>query len=438
MVHRHRFRFPVAQILLLATLFAIAAPARSSAQCTDYSVPGVEPTPFVFDLAPDGIEDLALDGPIAWTAVTIYGHLAAVDLTDPYDPQLLGSERVLIMDETYDVAISGDRAFVTYIQWGGPAGVRVFDISDPADPVDVGDFVPDSGWPSYVAARGDLLYVSVSYYTFAILDVSDPAAPQVIGSLWVDHPWEITLDGDLAYVATDSRPQIIDVGDPTAPQLVGELPTTDVPNRIAVGNGLAWVATDDGMEVFDVSDPTAPLALGSAATPRTATFITISADGSLAYVPVHSSGLHVFDVRDPATPALLAVIDLAGVQWGRVYEYGDDLLVVGNGRLYVLPQQCALLATAVTASNPRLYLDAAPNPFNPRTNLRFELPAPATATVQIFDAAGRLTSTLVDGEALPAGVSRRIWNGTDDQGRAAPSGSTSAACRPEPTRRCSG
>jgi hypothetical protein len=63
----------------------------------------------------------------------------------------------------------------------------------------------------------------------------------------------------------------------------------------------------------------------------------------------------------------------------------------------------------------------APNPFNPRTELRFGLAAPGRAGLAIFDARGRLVRRLLDAD-LTAGDHVADWDGRDDGGRAAPSG----------------
>ena len=64
---------------------------------------------------------------------------------------------------------------------------------------------------------------------------------------------------------------------------------------------------------------------------------------------------------------------------------------------------------------------AQPNPFNPRTTLRFELPAPASVRLEVFDLAGRLVRTLVTA-AMPEGSHEAAWDGCDDGGRAVASG----------------
>lgn len=64
----------------------------------------------------------------------------------------------------------------------------------------------------------------------------------------------------------------------------------------------------------------------------------------------------------------------------------------------------------------------APNPFNPRTTLRFSLAVEAPVSLHIFDAAGRLVRTLLNDQTLAAGDYQRRWDGRDDGGRAVGSG----------------
>jgi len=64
---------------------------------------------------------------------------------------------------------------------------------------------------------------------------------------------------------------------------------------------------------------------------------------------------------------------------------------------------------------------AAPNPFNPRTAIAFDLPAASHVELTVYDLRGRAVRQLVSGE-LPSGHHVRHWNGRDDGGRAVASG----------------
>ncbi len=68
-----------------------------------------------------------------------------------------------------------------------------------------------------------------------------------------------------------------------------------------------------------------------------------------------------------------------------------------------------------------LNLAAYPNPFNPRTAIRFELPEARTVRLDIFDLTGRLVRSLHNG-SLAAGTHEMTWQGRDDAGRSLPSG----------------
>ncbi len=78
---------------------------------------------------------------------------------------------------------------------------------------------------------------------------------------------------------------------------------------------------------------------------------------------------------------------------------------------------------AVPAANPPRFrvLPNVPNPFNPSTELRFELPIAGDTGVRIFDAQGRLVRTLVHA-VLAAGAHTVEWNGRDDAGHTLASG----------------
>jgi hypothetical protein len=63
-----------------------------------------------------------------------------------------------------------------------------------------------------------------------------------------------------------------------------------------------------------------------------------------------------------------------------------------------------------------------PNPFNPRTEIGFELGESASVTLLVLDAAGRRVRTLIEGEVRARGRHAASWDGLDDGGRPLPSG----------------
>ncbi|MBU1074138.1 T9SS type A sorting domain-containing protein, partial [bacterium] len=76
--------------------------------------------------------------------------------------------------------------------------------------------------------------------------------------------------------------------------------------------------------------------------------------------------------------------------------------------------------TGIPVATTRL-LPNVPNPFNPLTEVRFELSRPQQARVAVYDVTGKLVKILADGH-LEAGPHLRIWQGRDNSGRQVPSG----------------
>ena len=62
-----------------------------------------------------------------------------------------------------------------------------------------------------------------------------------------------------------------------------------------------------------------------------------------------------------------------------------------------------------------------PNPFNPRTTLRFELARSAWARMDIYDVRGAHVRAVFAGER-PAGLQQTTWDGRNDAGRRVGSG----------------
>jgi hypothetical protein len=77
-------------------------------------------------------------------------------------------------------------------------------------------------------------------------------------------------------------------------------------------------------------------------------------------------------------------------------------------------------ANAIAPSVTRL-LDPVPNPFNPAVTISWELARSGTVRLAIYDLQGRRIRTLLDAERA-AGSGRVVWDGTDEAGRSAASG----------------
>jgi hypothetical protein len=94
------------------------------------------------------------------------------------------------------------------------------------------------------------------------------------------------------------------------------------------------------------------------------------------------------------------------------YDTSDGVFTVGSAATGVdLPRVPAAFALQQNH----------PNPFNPQTVIRFDLPQAARAELVIYDNRGRVVRHLLS-QDMPAGYHQVTWRGLDDEGRQVASG----------------
>ncbi len=108
------------------------------------------------------------------------------------------------------------------------------------------------------------------------------------------------------------------------------------------------------------------------------------------------------------------------VEAGVTYYYKlQQLDIDGSSRFYG-PVRVSVTSGSTAPSAFRLY-PAFPNPFNPATNLSYDLPTEAEVKLEVFDVNGRRVRVLDEGHKV-AGAYSATWDGTDAAGKAAPAG----------------
>ena len=130
-------------------------------------------------------------------------------------------------------------------------GLQIFDVSDPAAPLPVGDLVT-GGYPVGVVVEGNLVYLATALTGLMIIDVADPANPWVVST--TDTPgsvYDVALRGDHAYVADRAGGlQVIDLSDLARPRLLGALETPGLAYSVALTDRYAFLADQgNGLEV---------------------------------------------------------------------------------------------------------------------------------------------------------------------------------------------
>ena len=112
-----------------------------------------------------------------------------------------------------------------------------------------------------------------------------------------------------------------------------------------------------------------------------------------------------------------------GWRWHSGYYYKVSAVDVhGNESDYALLTAEGITGSDTPTTPAATYLaQNVPNPFNPLTRIAFGLERPASATLRIYDATGRLVAAIFDGDR-PAGNYVETWDGRNMQGQGVASG----------------
>jgi hypothetical protein len=142
--------------------------------------------------------------------------------------------------------------------------------------------------------------------------------------------------------------------------------------------------------------------------------IVMNRDAALKWNTVWM-GFGWLDIRDQGMPAnpspqeILATKILQGTLPVDCQESVDPTGVPGDPSLDAVP--------AVSALHQNV-----PNPFNPTTKVTFDLARNGQVRLQVFNVAGHLVKTLVNGTMQAKRNHEVVWNGLDETGKRVPSG----------------
>ena len=318
------------------------------------------------DVPPNTQEVVAHDGLAYVTDADGEGTgLTILDVSDPADPQIVGSYG---SGPAFGLDVIAEDGTVTVYLANGLSGLVALDVSDPANVAELGSFSLGERVVDVAVQQGVAYVVSFGGGMLS-LDVTDPGT---IVQLDAEPDYGFLLAiaiedpgfGSTAYIADAQQGlRIVRINDPENITTTEIAPTVSQARDVAFGVGfdtdvfypLAYVADDFfGLRQFDyffssASFETADRGLGVAVPPD------MYDPPSLVALTAGDVGLYLFD-----TPSIVA---------------NEDGATAG--------------AFALAAPFP--------NPVRDAATLRFSLPDAADVTLAVFDVLGRRIATLADG-----------------------------------------
>ncbi len=230
-----------------------------------------------------------------------WGALRIVDISNleaPFEVSRLNG-----IPRNGGIAVSGNYAYIVK----HCSGIQIFDVADPASPEELELFVPESTGNRDIQIIGE--YAFLVSNGLRVIDISNPVELIEVGLFEIEQMINtVTYENGYAYLGATlpDRLIVIDISDP---ENLSEASSCNLPrtptaiavedNRLCIGIG-EHNRSDYDLLVFDVSDPAEPLLqseLNSIGKP-----VSAEIDGDLAILTIDYQGLETFDISDIRNP----------------------------------------------------------------------------------------------------------------------------------------
>jgi len=367
---------------------------------------------------PDGVQVMVAKGH-AFIGHVFSGGVSVLDVRNPHEPKPVNflptppntwsihlqthGDLMLVINEFdfyskyedesdyYGRSINqtGDRGYA--------AGMRVFDISDPAEPVEIA-FMPVDGkgvhriwWDGGRFAYLSVLAHGFTDHIFSVVDLNDPAAPVEVGHWWMPGMWtaggetptwtgrwalhHAVIADDIAYCGwRDGGLVLLDVKDPTKPTLLGHrnwcppfgggthsgLPLPDRGLCLAVDEATRDNCADGVKYIWvaDVRVPSNPVTISTFPNPSDEDYCAKGGhfgphnvhenragsfqSSELIFATYQNAGLRLYDIKDPFRPTEIGHVvpdlpkRLVDTRAGRVNNlHSADVYVTEDGLVFL-------------------------------------------------------------------------------------------------------
>ena len=251
-------------------------------------------------------------------------------------------------------------------------GLRMFSLANPANPVEIANFVTPGGYVHDVYVRNDTAFLNAGGNGLFVYDLTVPGNPILLGSLQA----------------------VVDPHEPKAAYNHSGWLTDD-------GNTYVLAYETDGVDVYilDVSDLSNITAIDSVTSDGDSNAIPHNPIilGNYAYVSYYQDGVYIYDISDPGNTTVAGYyLTQAGPgsgvsAWGVYPLLPSGILLISDiaSGFWVLdPSNAAVVDISTLAEEPGI-IDVYPNPFTDEITISLTSERGTPESYKIYDLLGR-------------------------------------------------
>lgn len=308
------------------------------------------PKPISFYDSPGSSPDfITLIGQYVYIDSTFESTLI-IDVTDIYNPMYAGS----ISNTQFGNSQLQDNYL--YVSWWyyEQRGLKVFDVSDPVNPIQIAQNLFPSGIEDIVLTE-DYAYITNGEYwdgnnwiegIVRVIDISNPENLIEVG--FYDSPGnvdKISISNNIIIVNENNTTgfsnsgegsglRFIDISYPPLPKPIGFYEISGLVLSLMVRDNYAFVVTyDGGINIIDIQDISNPVQIGNYTSPGSAKNIVLNAN--YAFLTDGWKGLRVVDISDLTNPVEVGSYE-TGDFFSKIYLSGDFAYVLYGAALHIL------------------------------------------------------------------------------------------------------
>ncbi len=330
------------------------------------------------------------------------GGLRILDVSNPANPALLGTAP--LGGESRGVVVSGNYAYVA----ARDSGVYVVDVTNAGLPVRLSRI--NTSRARGIAINGSNVYVATRDSGLVVLDITNPANPIWLTNVRGIDVENVATTGNVVGTSLFSSIRFYDITNPASPVAKGNTPSFRIGNEgFTIAGNYAYTPDGDSLKIFNITDLMTPTLVSKIKTGGYGYVAAVA--GNYCYVASEGTGVRAINISNPSAPVEDGYYD--GVPQSRgvavngnyvyVAEKTDGLSVYSNDLITSVENRGGMIPEVIT-----LYQNF-PNPFNPATQISFDLPSAAHVKLQVLNVLGQ-TIAVVLNEERSAGSHRIEFN----------------------------
>ncbi len=254
------------------------------------------------------------------------GGLCRVDFSDPNEPFELP-----LMENP---PIKQIQTYANQLRVLDISGYRIFNISDPVEPVLVSFLEQPEGSLFYrFAVHDDLVYFTTYPEDFYIADFSDLSHPQIVQTI-NDSDWPSggvpLIQDNLMFIVGSNQILALDISNPNEPRYIGGYYTGTMPEGLWLSGSRFLTLTYDGLlKVYDVTNPASILPQARVLLEEPFSCMGSLPNSGSSFTAAVGNHLIRYNLSDPLHPQISGQLDI-GNQILDIAVEGDFLYVAAG------------------------------------------------------------------------------------------------------------